>query len=97
MIVEAYEPVAKDARRHGVAVSEVQDGPKVLQKQREECRLVARLLEGREATDVVTGLPQLACLDLLQQVPQVEDDTHLLFRPAMFNQQLHEQRRSRVG
>jgi len=44
------------------------------------------LLEGREAKDVVTGLPQLACLDLLQQVPQVEDDTQLLFRPAMFNQ-----------
>lgn len=40
VIVEAYEPVAKDARRHGVAVSEVQDGREVLQKQREECRLV---------------------------------------------------------
>jgi hypothetical protein len=44
----------------------------------------------------------LACLDLLQQVPQVEDDTQLLFRPAMFNQGrnwsiLHEQWRAISG
>lgn len=83
MTVEAYEPVANDARRPGVAVSEVQDGRKVLQEHREDGRLVARSVQGREVKDVEIGLPQLACLDQLQQVLQVEDDTQLLFRPAM--------------
>lgn len=83
MPVDAYEPVAEDARHRGLAVDKAVNGHEVLEEEREKTGLAARLIDGSKAADVVIRLPQLACLNLLHQVPHVEDHTDLLFRPAM--------------
>lgn len=83
MPVQLSEPVADDAFLRCVAVGESVDGREVMEEQREEFSVAAQLPDRCEGPDVGTRLLELACLDPLHQVLNVEDHTQLIFRPAM--------------
>lgn len=87
MPAQPSEPVADDAFFRCVAVSESVDGHEVMEEDREEFSVAVQLSDGREGPDVVTRLLELACLDPLYQVLNVEDHTQLIFRPAMLTDQ----------
>lgn len=88
MPVQLYEPVADDTFLGCVAVGESVDGHEVMEEEREESSVAAQFPDGCEGPDVVTRLLELACLDPLHQVLDVERSHATYFWPCDVNQRI---------